>query len=127
MDDMDHVGRRSVLACPDCHGTMWEIDEGELVRYRCHVGHAYTAEMMSVALNDALVSALGSSLRAMEERITLAQRLEKQATDSGREKMAQSWTQKVLEYERERDVLRDSMHRIDDIVARAASREDIGY
>src|SRR5262249_52345675 len=39
MHDMDRIGRRSVLACPDCHGVMWEIDEGELTRYRCHVGH----------------------------------------------------------------------------------------
>jgi hypothetical protein len=28
---------------------MWEISEGEPVRYRCHVGHAYTAEIMSLA------------------------------------------------------------------------------
>src|SRR5262245_50028813 len=38
---MDRLGRRSVLACPDCHGVMWEIEDGALVRYRCHVGHAY--------------------------------------------------------------------------------------
>jgi two-component system chemotaxis response regulator CheB len=51
MSNLDRIGRRSVLACPDCHGVMWEIDEGELVRYRCHVGHAYTAELMSLALD----------------------------------------------------------------------------
>jgi len=28
MDEMDALGRRSVLACPDCGGVMWEIDEG---------------------------------------------------------------------------------------------------
>ena len=44
MSNMDRIGRRSVLACPDCHGVMWEIDEGNLMRFRCHVGHAYTAE-----------------------------------------------------------------------------------
>lgn len=49
MNEMDRIGRRSVLACPDCHGVMWEIDEDDLVRYRCHVGHTYTAEMMSLA------------------------------------------------------------------------------
>jgi hypothetical protein len=30
MNDMDGIGRRSVLACPDCGGVMWEIDEDEL-------------------------------------------------------------------------------------------------
>jgi two-component system chemotaxis response regulator CheB len=40
MTEMDRIGRRSILACPDCHGLMWEIEKGELVRYRCHVGHA---------------------------------------------------------------------------------------
>jgi len=35
MSEMDRIGRRSVLACPDCHGVMWEVNEGELVRYRC--------------------------------------------------------------------------------------------
>ena len=34
MSNLDRIGRRSVLACPDCHGVMWEIDEGDLVRYR---------------------------------------------------------------------------------------------
>jgi len=54
MNEMDRIGRRSVLACPDCQGVMWEIDEDDLFRYRCHVGHTYTAEMMSLALDENL-------------------------------------------------------------------------
>jgi two-component system chemotaxis response regulator CheB len=38
MNSMDNLGRRSVLACPDCGGVMWEIGENEVVRYRCHDG-----------------------------------------------------------------------------------------
>src|SRR5690349_20179232 len=41
VDEMDRHGRRSVLACPDCHGVMWEFDEDELTHFRCHVGHTY--------------------------------------------------------------------------------------
>jgi len=48
MNEMDGIGRRSVLACPDCHGVMWEIEEGEVVRYRCHVGHTYSAEIRAL-------------------------------------------------------------------------------
>ena len=60
-----------MLACPDCHGVMWEIDEDELVRYRCHVGHAYTAKMMSLALDENLTRALASALRTLDERIAI--------------------------------------------------------
>jgi two-component system, chemotaxis family, protein-glutamate methylesterase/glutaminase len=42
MGTLDRLGRGSVLTCPDCDAVMWEIDEGDVVRYRCHVGHAYT-------------------------------------------------------------------------------------
>jgi two-component system chemotaxis response regulator CheB len=55
MSEIDRTGRRSG---PDCHGVMWEINEGEPVRYRCHVGHAYTAEIMSLALDENLKRAL---------------------------------------------------------------------
>jgi two-component system chemotaxis response regulator CheB len=68
MNEMDGIGRRSVLACPDCGGVMWEIDEDELVRFRCHVGHTYTAEVMSLALDENLRRGLASALRALEER-----------------------------------------------------------
>jgi two-component system, chemotaxis family, protein-glutamate methylesterase/glutaminase len=120
MSEMDRIGRRSVLACPDCHGVMWEIDEGELVRYRCHVGHAYTAELMSLAIDDNLLQAFGSALRALDERIALARKLEREANLSGRTQTAKSWAGKVREFEQEAKVIRDSVSRTDDIAARFA-------
>src|SRR5262249_44930433 len=99
MNNMDRIGRRSVLACPDCHGVMWEIDEGELIRYRCHVGHAYTAELMALALDENLNRALASALRALDERIALAHKLQRQANESGRVRAAESWALKAEEHE----------------------------
>jgi two-component system, chemotaxis family, protein-glutamate methylesterase/glutaminase len=119
MDEMDHLGRRSVLACPDCGGVMWEIDEGELLRYRCHVGHTYTAEVMSMALDDSLRRALGSALRALEERVALACKLHRQAVDSGHRLLAETWSQKARECEREMEVIRASMRRADQVAANA--------
>jgi two-component system chemotaxis response regulator CheB len=120
MEDMDDLGRRSPLACPDCHGVMWEIDEGDLIRYRCHVGHTYTAELMSVALDENLRRALGSALRALEERRGLARRLERQAEHDKRPMLAASWSRRAREFEDELDVIRSAVRRLDDI---AASRE----
>jgi two-component system chemotaxis response regulator CheB len=120
MHEMDRIGHRSVLACPDCHGIMWEINEGELVRYRCHVGHAYTAEIMSVALDENLKRAFGSALRALAERIALARKLEAQARESGRTGLAASWASKAHEFEAEANIIRDSVQRTDEIAARFA-------
>jgi two-component system, chemotaxis family, protein-glutamate methylesterase/glutaminase len=118
MNEMDRIGHRSVLACPDCHGVMWEIDEGELVRYRCHVGHAYSAEIMSLALDENLKRAFGSALRALDERIALARKLEGQASTGGQTRVAESWAAKALEFEAEARVIRDSIRRTEEIAAR---------
>lgn len=120
MSEMDRIGRRSVLACPDCHGVMWEIDEGELVRYRCRVGHAYAAEIISLALDDNLRRAFGSALRALDERVALARKLENQAHTGGRMQVAESWADKAREFEEEAKVIRDSIRRTDEIAARFA-------
>jgi two-component system chemotaxis response regulator CheB len=117
MDEMDTIGRRSVLACPDCGGIMWEIDEGDLSRYRCHVGHTYTAEVMSLALDENLRRALATALRALEERVALARKLKKQAAEGGHRLLAQTWEGKSREFEREMEVIRNSIRRVDQLAA----------
>jgi two-component system chemotaxis response regulator CheB len=118
MSEMDRIGQRSVLACPDCHGIMWEIDQGELVRYRCHEGHAYTAEIMSLALDDNVRRALASALRALDERTALARKLEAQARAGGHNLSADSWSDKAREFEAEAQIIRDSFKRTDEIAAK---------
>jgi two-component system chemotaxis response regulator CheB len=122
MDDMDDLGRRSVLACPDCHGVMWEIDEGELVRYRCHVGHAYTAELMSVALDGSLRRALASALRALEERLALARKLQHQAERQHHPLLADNWSRKASEFQQELEIIRDAVRRMD-VIAQSQPAE----
>lgn len=117
MDEMDGIGRRSVLACPDCGGVMWEINEGELSRFRCHVGHAYTAEMMSLALDENLQRALASAERALEERLALARKLNKQALDAGHRLLAEIWAERTREFEREMEIIRASIRRMDQLAA----------
>lgn len=109
MSEMDRIGRRSVLACPDCHGVMWEIDEGELVRYRCHVGHAYTAESMRSAIDENLARALGSALRALDERVAIAEKLRDSAAANQHRKSVELWQHRVDEAQREADIIRESL------------------
>jgi two-component system chemotaxis response regulator CheB len=120
MSTMDRIGRRSVMSCPDCSGVLWEIDEDDVVRYRCHVGHAYTAELLSLALDDNLRRALASALRALDERIALTGKLHRQAAGSGHRLLAESWARKLREAEEEAKILRDSTRRAEEIASRYA-------
>jgi len=115
MRNMDRIGRRSVLTCLDCDGVMWEIDEGELTRFRYHQGHAYSAEVMGIAIEESLRRALGSGLRALEERIALLKKLRRQAEERDSLLVANNWADKARELEAEANEIRRSLRRIDEI------------
>ena len=120
MSEMDRIGRRSVLACPDCHGVMWEIDDGELVRYRCHVGHAYTAEGMRYAIDENLARALASALRALDERIAVAEKLRDGAIESQHTRSVAWWQRRIDETRREADIIRESILRMEQVASEKA-------
>jgi two-component system chemotaxis response regulator CheB len=68
-------GKPSAFACPECHGVMWEVEEGALLRFRCRVGHAYTADALRVAMSESVEDALWASMRAMEEKASILRRM----------------------------------------------------
>jgi two-component system, chemotaxis family, protein-glutamate methylesterase/glutaminase len=81
--DRDVRGTISAFSCPECSGSLWEITEGEIVRYRCRVGHAYTEEALAAGQGAAVESSLWSALRALEERIELTRRLVRRLERAG--------------------------------------------
>jgi two-component system chemotaxis response regulator CheB len=54
---------------------LWEMKEGKLLRYRCHVGHGFSAESLEAGQENKLEEILWSALRAIEESIALRRRL----------------------------------------------------
>jgi two-component system chemotaxis response regulator CheB len=75
LNENDRPGKVSVFTCPECHGTLWEADERGIVRFRCRVGHVYSAESMLAAQTDSVDRALWTALRSLEERAALTHRL----------------------------------------------------
>jgi two-component system chemotaxis response regulator CheB len=72
-------GPPSPFTCPDCGGALWEFKDSELVRYRCHVGHGFTAESLGNGQREMVEDALWSALRALEESIELRKRMANRA------------------------------------------------
>jgi two-component system, chemotaxis family, protein-glutamate methylesterase/glutaminase len=73
------LGRPSGFTCPECHGALWEIDDGGLPRYRCRVGHGFSADSLLDTQRDDVEAALWTAYRALEERAALCRRLAERA------------------------------------------------
>lgn len=89
------VGMPSEFSCPDCHGVLADIDGGK--RYRCRVGHAWTAEALLTAQGSALERALWIALRSLEEKTALSLRMAKHARERGNTVTAERYDQLARE------------------------------
>jgi two-component system chemotaxis response regulator CheB len=67
----EQLGTQVPLTCPDCGGSLWQMTQGHVLRYRCHTGHAYTAEALAESSQHALEETLWVALRMLEERKNL--------------------------------------------------------
>jgi two-component system, chemotaxis family, protein-glutamate methylesterase/glutaminase len=73
--DVTQLGKLSEFSCPECHGTLVEIINGKLERYRCHTGHAFSSTSLLAELTDSVEQSLWTSTRVIEERIRLLKHL----------------------------------------------------
>ena len=105
----EELGERSLLTCPECHGLLWEIKDGDLVRYRCHVGHAFTLEALEAEQATELDRALSSALRALSERIHVVRRLAEESRKLRQDRMTRRWESRVREYEGQAAVIRAAL------------------
>ncbi|WP_445629489.1 chemotaxis protein CheB [Nostoc sp. DSM 114167] len=74
-NESDRPGKPSNFACPDCGGILWELEEGNLLRFRCRTGHAYSAETLLATQSEKVEDALWIALRALEEKASLSHRM----------------------------------------------------
>jgi two-component system chemotaxis response regulator CheB len=71
----DRRGEVSIFTCPECGGSLWQVDDISLVRFRCHVGHAYGGEVLLSEQTEALEAALWTAVRTFKEKSVLASQL----------------------------------------------------
>lgn len=98
--DYHKVGTPSAFSCPDCGGVLWEIHDGDLLRFRCRVGHAFSVESMFSGQADEIEAALWAAMKTLEESASLARRMMKQAKDRGQDWLARSFEERLAEAER---------------------------
>lgn len=105
-EDTDAVGQPSTLVCPECGGSLSEVGDGPLLRYRCKVGHAFSPETLAAAQREAIERALWIALRTHEDRVALFQRLAGNARKHGHERAAKTWVTSAGEAQKSVDLLK---------------------
>jgi two-component system chemotaxis response regulator CheB len=76
-------GEPSVYSCPECGGVLWEVDDADLLRFRCRVGHAYSADGVVDGKGESVEVALWTAIRALQERAQLSERLARRVGRAG--------------------------------------------
>ena len=60
------LGEYSPYTCPECHGVLLQLKEGNLLRFRCYTGHAYSLNSLLVEVTQSVEDTLWSALRVIE-------------------------------------------------------------
>lgn len=109
--NVEKLGKISRLTCPDCHGALWELHDDDLLRYRCHVGHAFSADALSDGQSQMLEVALWSAVRALEEQMLLARRIVERARKANQPRAAKMFEKRAEEAEEHSSAIRQLLLR----------------
>jgi Chemotaxis response regulator containing a CheY-like receiver domain and a methylesterase domain len=104
-----HPGHVSAFSCPDCGGVLWELQDGDFVRFRCRVGHAWTSEGLVAKQSDTLDDALWAALRALEERVSLSRQLSERHRERGHVHLAARFERQMSQMQERADAIRSAL------------------
>ena len=105
----ERPGTPSGFSCPECHGTLFELSDGRLIRFRCRTGHAYSAESLLAEQGDHLEAAMYTAMTALKERSALAHRLSERARERGHELTARQFAAQSIDAERQAEFIRQAL------------------
>jgi two-component system chemotaxis response regulator CheB len=109
--EMNRIGKLSPFTCPSCHGSLWEVFDDHVLRFRCHTGHAFSADSLDAELGEDYENALFGALRALEENARLARSIAKRSRQSKHEHVAKIYEDKADDNDRSANVIRSILQR----------------
>jgi two-component system chemotaxis response regulator CheB len=65
------LGQLTSFTCPECHGVLTRIMDGNRARFRCHTGHAFSTDALLSVLTESIEESLWSAIRGINESIML--------------------------------------------------------
>lgn len=106
--DLTRLGKFAGLSCPDCQGSLVALEPGQ-DRFRCRVGHAWSADALLTTADDRMQTALWMALRTLDEKASLARRMAEGARSRGNSQLVDRYERTAEESTDAAKVLRDRL------------------
>jgi two-component system chemotaxis response regulator CheB len=101
------IDRPVAFSCPECGGAMREERLGGLTRFRCHIGHVMTSQVMSAQQTDKIEAQLSALLRLLNEHAALCAEMAEKSQSAGDAAAAGAWRTAKAETELREKAIRD--------------------
>ena len=115
-ENMFRYGELSPFTCPECRGVLTMLREGKIVRFRCHTGHAFSADTLLESTTESIEARLWDAVRASDETVMLLNQLGEEFTKAGNTAAAEKCFDKA----------RDAHDRLAPIREAAMENEELG-
>ena len=103
------LGQLSPYTCPECHGVLLLLKEGNIIRFRCHTGHAYSLNSLLAELTESIESSLWSTLRGIEESQLLMNHIADHLHEANNGEMAELFLQKSKEAKKRAELVKQAV------------------
>jgi two-component system chemotaxis response regulator CheB len=109
-EKLGNIATPAALTCPSCGGVLSNVT-GNPLRFRCQVGHAFTADTLAKEQEGRVDEALRVALRIIEERAELVHRMAQDGRATGRRAVAEMYDARAAEYRKYADLIRKAVLR----------------
>lgn len=92
-----NMGQLTTFSCPECKGALVSISEGEMIRFRCHTGHAYTTSTLLAGVTSQVEEKLGEAMQGLEATDMLLQQIASHYQKNNQTASAKLFQQKASE------------------------------
>jgi two-component system chemotaxis response regulator CheB len=100
------------MVCPDCGGVLRERSEAGTTQWECRVGHRYSPQSLVDAQAVGVEGALWAAVRALEDRMSLLERMAERADAQGQQRSARSFRRRAEEASNQAGLVRESLARV---------------
>jgi two-component system, chemotaxis family, protein-glutamate methylesterase/glutaminase len=104
-----HPGPPSNFTCPDCGGTLYQLQERNLLQFRCRTGHAFSTATLMALQSEVQEEALWAAIRSLEERGELMHQMATRAHESNRRISAERFAVLAQEARQRADLIRQTL------------------